>query len=394
MSLFSRLFNRKSAADEYFWRSLYGTTSVTGAMVTADSAMRVAAVHAAVNVIAKTMASLPLHVYERVGNGKTRASTHPLYELLHSKPNSWQTSFEFRSQMQWNLCLRGNAYALISWAGRDRVQELLPLHPDRMTVTQRDDLSLVYEYQRPNGTRIQFEAEEILHIRGMSSDGIVGRSVLEDARDVLGVAQATQEYAGRLFKNDATPGVVIKSPKPLGKEAANRLRESWNQAFSGAGNARRTAVLEDGLTIERISMTADDSQFLETRKMSRSEIAGLFGVPAHMIGDMDRATFSNIEHQGIEFATHCIRPWAVNWEQALSRALFTAPWLYFAEFNLDALTRGDIKSRYDAYAVGRNWGWLSVNDIRSLENLNPIQGGDVYLEPLNMRRAGDESPQE
>jgi HK97 family phage portal protein len=153
-------------------------------------------------------------------------------------------------------------------------------------------------------------------------------------------------------------------------------------------------VLEDGLTIERISMTADDSQFLETRKMSRSEIAGLFGVPAHMIGDMDRATFSNIEHQGIEFATHCIRPWAVNWEQALSRALFVAPWLYFAEFNLDALTRGDIKSRYDAYAVGRNWGWLSVNDIRSLENLNPIQGGDVYLEPLNMRRAGDESPQE
>lgn len=394
MSIFSRLFSRKSAADEYFWRSLYGTASVTGALVTADSAMRVAAVNAAVNVISKTMASLPLHVYERVGTGKTRAVSHPLYELLHSKPNSWQTSFEFRSMMQWHLCLRGNAYALIVWAGRDRVLELLPLHPDRMTVSQREDMSLVYEYQRTNGSRMEIPADEILHIRGMSSDGIVGRSVLEDARDVLGVAQATQEYAGRLFKNDATPGVVIKSPKPLGKEAANRLRESWNQAFSGAGNARRTAVLEDGLTIERISMTADDSQFLETRKMSRSEIAGLFGVPAHMIGDMDRATFSNIEHQGIEFATHCIRPWAVNWEQALGRALFVAPWQYFAEFNLDALSRGDIKSRYDAYAVGRNWGWLSANDIRALENLNPIEGGDVYLEPLNMRQAGERPPQE
>jgi HK97 family phage portal protein len=388
MSILDRLFGRKSTPDQILRSALLGSNSVAGAYVTPESAMRVAAVHASVNVIAKTVASLPLHVYERTNGGKQRAVNHPLYELLHAAPNGWQTSFEFRAQMQWNLCLRGNAFALIVWADRDRVLELLPLHPDRMTVHQNADLSLSYEYLRPNGVPVIFPADEILHVRGLSSDGILGRSVISDARDVIGIAQATQEYAGRLFKNDATPGVVIKSPKPLGKEAAMRLRDSWNDAFAGSSNARRTAVLEDGLTVEKLSMTADDAQFLETRKFTRSEVAGLFGVPAHLIGDLERSTFSNIEHQGIEFATHCIRPWAVNWEQAIARALFTAPRKYFCEFNLDALTRGDLKSRYDAYNVGRNGGWLSANEIRALENMNPIEGGDDYLQPLNMQRAG------
>jgi HK97 family phage portal protein len=394
MSILDRLFSRKSTPDQILRSALLGSSSVSGAYVSAESSMRIAAVHASVSVISKTVASLPLHVYERTSTGKQRAVAHPLYELLHASPNAWQTSFEFRSMMQWNLCLRGNAFALIVWADRDRVLELIPLHPDRMTVGQLDDLTLTYEYLRPNGARVVFPAEEILHIRGLSSDGILGRSVISDARDVIGIAQATQEYAGRLFKNDATPGVVIQSPKPLGKEAAARLRDSWNDAFAGSGNARRTAVLEDGLTVEKLSMTADDAQFLETRKFTRSEIAGLFGVPAHLIGDLERSTFSNIEHQGIEFATHCIRPWVVNWEQAIARALLTAPRKYFAEFNLDALTRGDLKSRYDAYAIGRNWGWLSANDIRALENMNAIDGGDTYLQPLNMQRAGAPAAQE
>lgn len=391
MSILDRFLGRKSGPEQILREALRGGGSVTGAPVTAETAMRVAAVHAAVGVISKTVASLPLHVYERVGSGKQRATTHPLYELLHTAPNSWQTSYEFRSMMQWHLCLRGNAYALLVWAGRDRVLEMLPLHPDRMTVHQLDDLSLVYEYRRPDNSIVRFAAEDILHIRGLSSDGIVGRSVLSDARDVIAIAQATQEFAGRLFKNDATPGMVLKSPKPLGKEAAQRLRDTWNDAFAGSGNARKTAVLEDGLSVEKISMTADDAQFLETRKFTRSEVAGLFGVPAHLIGDLERSTFSNIEHQGIEFATHCIRPWVVNWEQAISRALLTAPRKYFCEFNLDALTRGDLKSRYDAYAVGRSWGWLSANDIRALENLNPIEDGDTYLVPLNHGIAGSQN---
>lgn len=393
MGLFDRFFARKATSDQILRAIIAGQQSVSGSPVSAESAMRIAAVHASVNVIAKTIASLPLHVYERrADGGKQRASTHPLYELLRSSPNGWQTSYEFRSLMQWNLCLRGNAYALIVWADRDRVVELIPLDPDRMRVSQAADMGLVYEYQRSGGVWMPIPAEEIMHLRGLSSDGVTGRSVLGDARDVIGIAQATQEYAGRLFKNDATPGVVIKSPKPLGKDAATRLRDAWTDAFAGSSNARRTAVLEDGLTVEKLSMTADDAQFLETRKFSRSEIAGLFGVPAHLIGDLERSTFSNIEHQGIEFATHCIRPWAVNWEQAISRALFTAPQRYFAEFNLDALTRGDLKSRYDAYAIGRNWGWLSANDIRALENMNPIENGDIYLQPMNMTPAGAPAP--
>jgi HK97 family phage portal protein len=392
MSIFDRIFGRKATPDQILRSALLGSQSVSGSPVTADSAMRIVAVHAAVNVIAKTLASLPLHVYERTPTGKRRAETHPLYDLLHNTPNPWQTSYDFRAMMQWHLCLRGNCYALIVWAERDRALELIPLHPDRMTVTQADDMSLRYRYQRSNNSYIDIPADEVLHVRGLSSDGILGRSILSDARDVIGLAQATQEYAGRLFKNDATPGVVIKSPKPLGKDAATRLRDSWNDAFSGSGNARKTAVLEDGLTVDRLSMTADDAQFLETRKFTRSEIAGLFGVPAHLIGDLERSTFSNIEHQGIEFATHCIRPWAVNWEQAIARTLFTAPRKYYCEFNLDALTRGDLVSRYQAYAVGRNWGWLSANDIRGLENLNPIAGGDVYLQPLNMVPSGVAPP--
>jgi HK97 family phage portal protein len=390
MGLLDRLFSRKAvvSSENLLEQYLRGSTSAAGAAVTTVTAMRVAAVYSCVRVIAETIASLPLHMYRRLPNGKERVPEHPLYRLLHSDPNPWQTAFEFREMMQAHLCLRGNAYAIISWDGDRIVRELLPIHPDRVQVTQRADMSLVYDITGASGAAVSFPQEEILHVRGLSSDGIVGRSVLSDAREVIGVASATQDYASRLFANDATPGVIIKHPARLGPEASKNLKASWDAAFSGSANARRTAVLEEGMTIERLSMTADDSQFLETRKFTRSEISGIFRVPPHLIGDLDRATFSNIEHMGIDFVTHCIRPWLVRWEQALSKALIVAPQTYFPEFNVDALLRGDIKSRYEAYAVGRNWGWLSANDIRSLENLNPVDDGDEYLQPLNMVRAG------
>jgi HK97 family phage portal protein len=390
MGLLDRLFGRKGVvtSEALFDAYLRGTASASGASVTTPTAMRVAAVYSCVRVIAETIASLPLHMYRRLPNGKERAVDHPLYRLLHSDPNPWQTAFEFREMMQAHLCLRGNAYAVISWDGDRIVRELLPIHPDRVQVTQRPDMSLVYEIATAQGAAVAFPQDEILHLRGLSTDGISGRSVLSDAREVIGVAAATQDYAARLFANDATPGVIIKHPNRLGADAAKNLKASWDAAFSGSSNARRTAVLEEGMSIDRLSMTADDSQFLETRKFTRSEIAGIFRVPPHLIGDLDRATFSNIEHMGIDFVTHCIRPWLVRWEQALTKALVVAPQAYFPEFNVDALLRGDIKSRYEAYAVGRNWGWLSANDIRSLENLNPVDDGDEYLQPLNMVRAG------
>lgn len=365
----------------------------SGAVVSTDSSMRVAAVYGCVRVISETVASLPLHIYRRSAVGKERADNHPLYRLLHDTPNAFQTAMEFREMMQAHLCLRGNAYAYINWVGPNIATELLPLHPDRVTVKQLQDMSLEYEVRNASGGFTTFPAEDILHIRGLSSDGITGRSVLEDARETIGVAISTQEYAGRFYANDATPSLAVTLQGKLGPDARKRFVETWNETFGGSRNARKTVVLEEGAKVEPIAMTFDDAQFLETRKFQRSEIAGIFRVPPHLIGDLDRATFGNIEHQSIEFVTHCIRPWLVRWEQALSRALFTAPGTYYPEHAVEGLLRGDIKSRYDAYAIGRTNGWLSANDIRGLENMNRIEGGDVYLQPLNMAPAGSPAAQ-
>jgi len=390
VGLLDRFTRRKSATTlDMLLQRLDGMQSGSGATVNDYTAMRVAAVYSCVRIISETVGSLPLHIYRRTATGKERADTHPLYRVLHDTPNPWMTAMEFRELMQAHLCLRGNAYAYINWVGPDRVSELVPLHPDRVVVKQRADMALEYQLRTDKGVRV-IQAEDMLHVRGLSADGITGRSVLEDARETIGVSIATQEYAGRFYRNDATPGVVLSHPAKLSKEAAERLKSSWNQAYGGSGNARSTALLEEGMKIERLSLSADDSQFLETRQFQRSEIAGVFRVPPHMIGDLSRATFSNIEHQGIEFVTHCIRPWLVRWEQALSRALFTVPAVYYPEHSVEGLLRGDIKSRYDAYAIGRTNGWLSANDIRSLENMNAVPNGEVYLEPMNMRPAGSD----
>jgi HK97 family phage portal protein len=389
MGLFDRFFSRKSAGS-VIAEVLRGTQTASGAHVNVDSAMRVAAVYACVRVISETIGSLPLHVYQRRNTGgKTIYREHPLYKLLHSQPNSWQTSFEFREMMQAHFELRGNAYAYKSMDQRGNVLELLPLHPDRVEVKQLRDMSLEYHVQLGEGAeRVVLRQDQVFHLRGLSSNGYTGRSTLADAREIIGVAIATQEFAGRFYKNDATPSVVLQHPGKLSKEVADRIRDSWNTAFAGSGNARKTAVLEEGMQIERLTLSAEDAQFLETRKFQRSEIAGLFRVPAHLIGDLERATFSNIEAQQIDFVMHCIRPRLVRWEQALMRDLFVKPELYFPEHNVEGLLRGDAKSRFDAYAIGRNWGWLSVNEIRERENLNPIPEGDVYLQPLNMVAAG------
>ncbi len=391
MGFFDRFFSRKSAGS-VIAEILRGTQTASGAHVTADAALRVAAVYSCVSVISETIGSLPLNVYQRrSGGGKTQRRDHPLYRLLHARPNSWQTSFEFREMMQAHFELRGNAYAYKNMDSRGNLLELLPLHPDRVEVRQLRDLSLQYHVQLDDHSneRLVLSQDQVFHLRGLSSNGYTGRSTLQDARETFGVAISTQEFAGRFYKNDATPSVVLTHPGKLSKEVADRIRESWNQAFAGSGNARKTAVLEEGMSIERLTLSAEDAQFLETRKFQRSEIAGLFRVPAHLIGDLERATFSNIEAQQIAFVMHCIRPRLVRWEQALSRDLFTAPDVYFPEFNAEGLLRGDTKSRFDAYAIARNWGWLSVNEIRERENLNPIgPEGDIYLQPLNMQAAG------
>ena len=361
----------------------YGASAATE-----DGALRIAAVYACVRVIAETVASIPLITYRRAADGgKSRAEDDPLYALLRVSPNPEQTSLEWREQMLTHLLLRGNAYSRIVRDRRGLVLELVPLNPDEVDVTTNTGGAIVgYTYRH----RETITPSDMLHVRGLSSDGVLGRSVLRDANDTFAAAKSSQEYGRRAFENDATPGMVLKHPETLDEEAAKRLRESWEQMFAGPRNAGRVAVLEEGMSVEKIQLSAEDLQFIETRRLQRSEIAAIFRVPPHMVGDLERATFSNIEQQSIDFVMHCIRPWCVRIEQALYKKLLTPAQKQdlFFEFLLDGLMRGDLQSRYTAYQIGRQAGFLSVNDIRSLENLNPIAGGDRYLEPLNMQVVG------
>ncbi|MDY7026679.1 MAG: phage portal protein [Spirochaetota bacterium] len=390
---FSAFFNPKAGPLEILREMLISTNSSAGIPVNETTAMRVSAFFAAVRVLTESIASLPLELYRRLPDGgKSREVKDRRYRLLHTQPNSWQTSFEFREMLTYHVIMRGNGYAFIS-RGRDgQVRELIPMHPDKTLVEQDRLYRLKYTYSPKDASPIHLDQGDVLHIRGLSIDGFTGVSLLTWAREVIGGALGQQEHGNRLWKNGANPGIALKHPGKLNDEAYRRLKESWDANYSGASNSAKTVIIEEGMSIERIAMTSEDAQFIESRKFSRSEIAGITRVPPHMIGDLERATFSNIEHQDLAFVKHSLRPWLVRWEQVILRDLIRQPDL-FVEFNIDGLARGDLKSRYEAYAIGRNWGWLSVNDIREKENMNPVEEGDEYLRPLNMQPVGKEVPE-
>lgn len=376
-------------------RSTGGGASASGVNVTPETAMRCATVFACVRVLAESVGQLPLIVYRRQkGGGKTRASGHPLYPLLHDAPNEYQTSLEFREMMMGHLALRGNAYAIVTRSTAGEVLGLYPMHPDSVEVNQLSDWSLAYTVRRASGGGTDtYPQREVLHLKGMTADGIMGLSPIAYAREAIGLAIATEQHGSRLFRNGARPGGVLKHPGKLSEEASKRLVASWQEAHTGE-NAFKAALLEEGMDWTQLGMTSEDSQFLETRKFQRSEIAGLFRVPAHKINDLDRATFTNIEHQGLEFVTDTLLPWLRRWEQAIQR-LFTPvdrPWCY-AEFLVDGLLRGDMASRYAAYATGIQNGILSPDEVRDRENMNPRTdglGGEYWI-PANMARANDGS---
>lgn len=373
-----------------------GGQSITGIAVTPTSARRIAAVFCAVRIIAESIAASPLFVYKRRpdGKGRDKQLTNPLHRLLHDQPNPWQTSFEWLEMMTGHACLRGNAYSEIIYDGRGAVRMLVPRHPDRMRVYDISSAGigehmLAYEYRPADGQARLLLADEVLHIKGLSDDGLVGLSLIEEFRDVLGISMATEQYAGRFFANYGNPGGVLSHPKTLSKEAVTRLREQWELRHTGLENAHRVAVLEEGLTWTAVGVKPQDSQLLESRKFSITEFARMLRVPPHKLYELDRSTNNNIEHQSIEFVVDTLRPWAVRWEKRLGISLLTAKERQdgvFIEFNLDGQLRGDIETRFKAYAMGRQWGIFSPNDIRAKENMNPREdpGGDAYHEPLNM----------
>ncbi len=355
-----------SAADLL---ALANQKTVTGVSVTPESAMAYTAVLACVRVLSESVATLPLILYERLDRGKRRATDHWLYSLLHDAPNPAMTRFEWMTTAVGHLAAWGNSYNEIEINGAGRPVALWPLPPNKIVIAGSPVTGLKYTYQATGGTPHPIAAERMLHIRGLGGDGVVGWSVLRLAREAVGLGLATQEFGARWFGNGARPAVVL-----------------WNAQHEGLANSHRVSILEEGMDVETIGIPPEDSQFLETRKFQRTEIASIFRVPPHMIGDLERATFSNIEQQSLDFVIYTLAPWLACIEQRIGLALLTPVerQRLFAEFLVAGLLRGDIQSRYQAYAVGRNWGWLSANDVRELENLNPVDGGDTYLVPLNM----------
>ena len=356
--------------------------SASGQPVNPRSSIQVTGVYACVRVISETVASLPMHVYERDGDGYKKATEHRLYTVLHDEPNGEMTSFVLREVMLAHLLLWGNSYCQILRDGRMRVAGLYPLLPDRMKVDRDEHGNLTYTYQPMNGGTIQLNPQDVLHIPGLGFDGVMGYSPIALARNAVGLALSAEEYGGKTFANGATPSGILTHPGTVKNPKA--IREAWQSTYGGSGNSGKVAVLEEGMTFHPISMSNADAQFIETRQFQLEEICRIFRVPPHMVADLRHATFSNIEHQSLEFAKYTIRPWVARIEQSMNRALFTEAEKkkYYVELNIDGLLRGDYKSRMEGYAVGINNGFLSPNDVRRMESMNPIpdeEGGNTYM---------------
>ena len=369
---------------------LFGRTT-SGKPVNERTAMQTTAVYACVRILAEAVASLPLHVYEyQDDGGKKLVYDHPLYYLLHDEPNPEMTSFVFRETLMSHLLIWGNAYAQIIRDGAGRVLGLYPLLPDKMEVQRNDKGNIYYVYSRNSDENptfkeygnIKLKAEDVLHIPGLGFDGLIGYSPIAMAKNAVGMTLACEEYGASFFANGANPGGVLEHPGVL--KDPSKVRESWNSVYRGVSNAHKIAVLEEGMKYQQIGIPPEEAQFLETRKFQINEIARLYRIPPHMVGDLDKSSFSNIEQQSLEFVKYTLDPWVIRWEQSLQRSLLLPgeKGKYFIKLNVDGLLRGDYQSRMNGYAVGRQNGWFSANDIREMENMNPIsdeEGGNLYL---------------
>ncbi len=391
MGFLNRIFKRKTtnrtAGSGY--RFMFGHTNA-GKVVNERTALQMTAVYAAVRILAESIASLPLHVYKKNDEGnQVKAEDFDLYYLLHDEPNPEMTSFVFRETLMAHLLLWGNAYAQILRNGRGEVVALYPLMPNKMSVERDENGQLFYKYNRYDqepptmkGNTVTLLPDEVLHITGLSLDGLVGMSPIAACRNAVGLGLAADEYGSKFLSNGATPSGVLETPTLI--KDISKLRDSWNQGYAGTGNAGKVAILEQGVTFKPISMSPQDSQLLETRQYQLNEIARIFRIPPHMLADLSKATFSNIEEQSLEFVKYSVSPWVSRWEQCLTRSLLNKDEKrkYKIKFNLDGLLRGDYKSRMEGYSIGINNGFMCPNDVRRLENLDLIpdeKGGNNYL---------------
>ena len=394
MNIFQGIFKARDkpknlgVGNSFLWGS-----SSSGKVVNEKTAMQMTAVYSCIRILSEAIAGLPLFVYQYGSDGsKEKYLDHPLWRVLHDEPNPEMTSFVFRETMMNHLLLTGNAYAQIIRNARGEVVALYPLMPDRMNVDRDSQGRLYYRYRRSiddapevgknKQNDVVLAPSDVLHILGLGFDGLVGYSPITMAKNAVGLAIAAEEYGAKFFANGAAPSGVLEHPGTI--KDPERIRQSWQSTFGGSSNSNKIAVLEEGLKYTPIAISPEQAQFLETRKFQINEIARIFRVPPHMLADLEKSSFSNIEQQSLEFVKYTLDPWVIRWEQAMNKSLLLESEKHdvFTKFNVDGLLRGDYASRMTGYATARQNGWMSANDIRQLENLDriPVElGGDLYL---------------
>lgn len=392
----SELRSTPGNTSDFWYQIISGLKNGSGQSVSAEQAERLSPVYACVTAIAETVAMIPVNIFRQVDeHTKTPATGHYLWNILKRRPNKLMTAFQFFETLQRHLLYRGNAYCLIVENDKTgRIEELLPLHPNRVTPKVLNDSEVEYHYLRPDGQTIAFSKRLIFHIANQSEDGIIGRSPIQAVADSVGFGLNLLEHGNALFANGARPDGVLKLEGNLrDKEAVDRLRSQWEEIHGGAANSGKIAVLEGGAAYEPIAMNMRDAQFIEARKFSQQEVAQIFRVPPHMIQDLERATFSNIEEQSINFVRYTIQPWLKRWEHAIETQLIPLRANdLFVRFQTNSLLRGDFKTRTEGYASAIQNGYMSRDEVRNLEDMNPIPEGkgEEFLIPLNLGVAGED----
>jgi HK97 family phage portal protein len=388
---FSSLWTGSVDSASHF--SMFGSASAAyskaGTVVDPKTALSLSALRRSVTLLAESVAQLPCEVYKRDGDQRTRAVDHPLYDILHNQPNQKDSSFEYFETAQGFLGLNGNHIAIIERDNKANITELIPIHRDKVQILKGNDGLPYYHLIEENKT---LPMRMIHHVKAFSMDGFQGLSALQTSADSIGLSLAVEEHASKVFSNGTTLSGVIERPStdkvgPIKtQEGIDNVVNSFVGKHSGIRNMFSVAMLQEGMTYKQMAMNNDQAQLVEARKMSVADISRLYGIPLSMLSESAGESYKSIEQQSLNFVIFALMPWLKRWESAMRRDLLlpSERKQYFIEFNVAGLIRGDMKSRYDAYAIARQWGWLSVNDIRRLENLAPVAGGDVYLTPLNM----------
>jgi HK97 family phage portal protein len=394
MNIFTNFFTRKKPLESVVNRSvdLFGSIVSGRNTVNKNTLESISSVHASIRLLSETIATLPISLFKESGENKTVDFENKAYQLINKRPNTFQTPYQWKEWLMRSLLINGNAIFVIVWdLKRMQPKEFIPVDYSRVEIKQDKG----FNYYDIDSGELVLEQSHVLHFKINSEDGIKGRGILDFAKDSLTYAKNLDTFGSKFFENGTQLTGVLQSDKTLSEKAIDMLRKTWNQKYGGVGNSNGVAILEDGLKFQPINISPEQAQFLQSRKFSKNEIAAWFKIPPHMIGDLERATFSNIEHQNLNFVQFSLMPYVVNIEQELNMKLLKEDEVtsMFFKMNMNAILRGDIKSRFESYQIGINNGFLSPNEARSLEDLNPYEYGNDFFMPLNMSKNNSEQKQ-